>query len=188
LEEIGIAIDQKKGYVEVNEFLQTKSHKHIFAIGDVAPGPMLAHKAEEEGVAVVDFIHNPQAAHFPNHLFIPSVVYTYPEVAWVGLREDDLIKSGQSYRKGFFPFMANSRARCNGQTEGFVKILTDKDDKILGAHIVSPGAGDLISPLVVAMTYGATSRDLANVSHAHPTLSEAVKEACLACHFKPIHF
>lgn len=187
LDQIGVTTD-KRGYIEVNEYLQTKSHPHIFAIGDAAPGPMLAHKAEEEGVAVADFIKHPESSHFPNHLHIPSVVYTFPEVAWVGFREDDLVKSGTKYRKGTFPFMANSRARCNGQTDGLVKILTDPDtDKILGAHIIAPHAGDLISPLVVAMTYGATSRDIANVSHAHPTLSEAVKEACLASHFKAIH-
>lgn len=187
LETVGISTDAR-GTIQVNEFLQTLSHPHIFAIGDVAPGPMLAHKAEEEGMAAADYIKDPESAHFPNHLHIPSVVYTYPEVAWVGLREDDLIKSNLKYRKGTFPFMANSRARCNGKTDGFVKILTDLNDKILGAHIIAPDAGDLISPLVVAMTYGATSRDIASVSHAHPTMSEAIKEACLAAHSKAVHF
>ena len=189
LEAMGITLD-KKGHVEVNEFLRTKASPNVFAIGDVAPGPMLAHKAEEEGIAVVDYIaSNGTHSHFPNHLHIPSVVYTSPEVAWVGHREKDLVSLGIKYRKGSFPFMANSRARCNGQTDGFVKILTDEvTDKLLGAHIVSPHAGDLITPLVVGMTYGASSYDLAMVSHAHPTESEAIKEACLAAHFKSIHF
>jgi dihydrolipoamide dehydrogenase len=115
-------------------------------------------------------------------------VYTSPEVAWVGHREKDLVSLGIKYRKGSFPFMANSRARCNGQTDGFVKILVDEEnDKILGAHIVSPHAGELIAPLAVGMTYGASSHDIAMVSHAHPTESEAIKEACLAAHFKAIH-
>ena len=187
LEAAGITTD-RRGHIEVNANLQTKAHSHIFAIGDVAPGPMLAHKAEEEGVAVVDFIKDPDSAHFPNHLFIPSVVYTHPELAWVGHREEDLISNKISYRKGTFPFMANSRARCVGQTDGLVKILVGTDDKILGAHIVGAHAGELIAPLVVGMTYGASSKDMANVSHAHPTLNEAIKEACLSSHFKSIHF
>jgi len=188
LENLGIKTD-RRGHIEVNKLLQTVAHPHIFAIGDVAPGPMLAHKAEEEGVAVVDFIHNPESAHFPNPLHIPSVVYTSPEVAWVGNTESELQAQGLQYRKGSFPFMANSRARCNGQTEGFVKVLVDQEtDKLLGAHIISPHAGDLIASLVVGMTYGATSQDIAMVSHAHPTETEAIKEACLAAHFKAIHF
>jgi dihydrolipoamide dehydrogenase len=188
LEALGITTD-KRGHIEVNSKLQTNAHPHIFAIGDVAPGPMLAHKAEEEGVAVADFIHDPESAHFPNHLHIPSVVYTAPELAWVGHTEAELVARGIKYRKGSFPFMANSRARCNGQTEGFVKILaSEEDDKLLGAHILSPHAGELIAPLVVGMTYGATSHDIAMVSHAHPTETEAIKEACLAAHFKAIHF
>jgi dihydrolipoamide dehydrogenase len=187
IEHIGITTD-KRGHIEVNDKLQTKSHPHIFAIGDVAPGPMLAHKAEEEGVAVVDYIHNPETAHFPNHLHIPSVVYTSPELAWVGHTEEELVSKGIQYRKGSFPFMANSRARCNGQTEGFVKILASHDDdKLLGAHILSPHAGELIAPLVTGITYGASSRDIAMVSHAHPTETEAIKEACFAAHFKATH-
>ena len=188
LESLGITTD-KRGHVEVNDVLQTKTQRNIFAIGDVAPGPMLAHKAEEEGVAVVDYIASEgKESHFPNHLHIPSVVYTSPEVAWVGHREKDLVSQGIKYRKGSFPFMANSRARCNGQTDGFVKVLVDEEtDKLLGAHIVSPHAGELIGPLAVGMTYGASSHDIAMVSHAHPTESEAIKEACLAAHFKAIH-
>jgi dihydrolipoamide dehydrogenase len=186
LDRIGVSID-KRGHIEVKENLQTLAHPHIFAIGDVAPGPMLAHKAEEEGIAVADFIKDAGSAHFPNHLFIPSVVYTSPEVAWVGYREDDLISQGVKYRKGSFPFMANSRARCNGQTEGFVKVLVDANDRLVGAHIISPHAGELIAPLAVGMTYGASSKDISNVSHAHPTEMEAIREACLAAHFKPIH-
>lgn len=186
LESIGITTD-RRGHIEVNSNLQTNVHPHIFAIGDVAPGPMLAHKAEEEGKAVVDFIIDPKSAHFPNHLHIPSVIYTHPEVAWVGYREEDLIEKNITYRKGTFPFMANSRARCNGQPEGLVKVLVGSDDKILGAHIVGANAGELIASLVVGITYGASSTDIANVSHAHPTMNEAIKEACLAAHFKPIH-
>ena len=187
LQKVGITTD-RRGYIEVGDKLQTLNHPHIFAIGDVAPGPMLAHKAEEEGMAVINFIKNPDDSHFPNHLHIPSVVYTSPEAAWVGHREDDLIANGTKYRKGSFPFIANSRARCNGQTDGFVKILVSEEtDKLLGAHIISPHAGELIGPLVLGMTYGASSRDIANVSHAHPTESEAIKEACLAAHFKSIH-
>ena len=188
LEALGITFDNR-GHVKVNSVLQTEVHSNIFAIGDVAPGPMLAHKAEEEGIAVVDYIASGGAeSHFPNHLHIPSVVYTSPEVAWVGHREKDLVSLGIKYRKGSFPFMANSRARCNGQTDGFVKILVEEGtDRILGAHIVSPHAGELIAPLAVGMTYGASSHDIAMVSHAHPTESEAIKEACLAAHFKAIH-
>ena len=186
LDSIGVTTD-KRGCIEVNNKLQTTKHSHIFAIGDVAPGPMLAHKAEEEGRAVVDFIKDRSTAHFRNHLHIPSVVYTHPEVAWVGLREDDLIAQNVKYNKGSFPFMANSRSRCNGQPDGFVKILVGADDVILGAHIIAANAGELIAPLVLGMTYGASSRDIANVSHAHPTLNEAIKEACLAAHFKATH-
>ena len=186
LEALGIELDNR-GHIKVNDKLQTLNHSHIYAIGDVAPGPMLAHKAEEEGKAVIDFIHDPKSAHFPNHLHIPSVVYTHPEVAWVGYREEDLVGKNIKYRKGTFPFMANSRARCNAQPEGLVKVLVGEDDKILGAHIVGANAGELIAPLVVGITYGASSLDIANVSHPHPTLNEAIKEACLAAHFKPIH-
>ena len=187
LERVGVTLD-RRGFVEVNDRLQSRAHSHVYAIGDVAPGPMLAHKASEEGMAVADHINKPEAAHFPTHLHIPSVVYTHPEVAWVGHREDDLVAQGVKFKKGSFPFMANSRSRCNGQTDGFVKVLVDENDKLIGAHIMAPHAGELIAPLVVGMTYGASSRDLANVSHAHPTESEAIKEACLAAHFKPIHF
>ena len=189
LENLGIILDNR-GHVEVNQNLQTKAQSNVFAIGDVAPGPMLAHKAEEEGIAVVDYIASGgEQSHFPNHLHIPSVVYTSPEVAWVGHREKDLVALGIKYRKGVFPFMANSRARCNGQTDGFVKVLVDDaTDKLVGAHIISPHAGELIEPLVVGITYGASSHDIAMTSHAHPTESEAIKEACLAAHFKAIHF
>jgi dihydrolipoamide dehydrogenase len=188
LDNIGITTD-KRGVIEVNERNETNAHKHIFAIGDVAPGPMLAHKAEEEGMAVVDYIKNPDTAHFPNFLHIPSVIYTHPEVAWVGYTEEQVKAKNIAYRKGAFPFLANSRARCNGDTEGFVKVLVDeKTDQLIGAHVVAPHAGETIAPLVLAMTYGASSHDVAMVSHAHPTESEAVKEACLAAHFKPIHF
>ena len=187
LDRVGITTD-KRGHIEVGENLQTKAHRHIFAIGDVAPGPMLAHKAEEEGMAVANYINDPETAHFSNHLHIPSVVYTHPEVAWVGHREDDLIANKIKYRKGVFPFMANSRARCNGQTDGFVKILvSEEDDKLIGAHIISPHAGELIAPLVLGLTYGASAYDIANVSYAHPTETEAIKEACLAANFKPVH-
>lgn len=159
----------------------------VYAIGDVIEGPMLAHKAEEEGIAAVEHILG-EAGHV-NYDAIPGVVYTHPEVATVGKTEEELKKEGVSYRKGTFPFMANSRARTNDDAEGIVKILADKEtDLILGVHIVGPSAGEMIAEAVLAMEYGASSEDIARTCHAHPTLSEAFKEAAMAVYDKPIHF
>jgi dihydrolipoamide dehydrogenase len=147
---------------------------------------MLAHKAEEEGVAAAEIIAG-QHGHV-NYDTIPGIVYTYPEVASVGKTEDELKKLGTEYKIGKFPFMANSRARANGEAEGFVKIITDKNtDRILGAHIIGPNAGELIQELVLGMEYKASAEDIARTCHGHPGLSEAVKEAALGAYFKSIH-
>ena len=158
----------------------------IWAIGDVIAGPMLAHKAEDEGVAVAERIAG-QAGHV-NYDVIPSVVYTSPEVASVGKTEEELKKAGVDYKVGKFPFTANGRARAMLHTDGFVKILADKaTDRVLGVHIVGFGAGEMIHEAAVLMEFGGASEDLARTCHAHPTMSEAVKEAALATFFKPIH-
>ena len=158
----------------------------IYAIGDVIAGPMLAHKAEDEGVAVAEIIAG-QAGHV-NYDVIPSVVYTSPEVASVGKTEEELKAAGIAYKVGKFPFTANGRARAMLHTDGFVKILADqKTDRVLGVHIVGFGAGELIHEAAVLMEFGGSSEDLARTCHAHPTMSEAVKEAALATFFKPIH-
>ena len=184
LESVGIALDNR-GFVPVDHDFQT-SVPGIFAIGDVIGGKMLAHKAEEEGVAVAELIAG-QAGHV-NYEAIPGVVYTWPEVAAVGRTEEQLKADGIEYRVGKFPFSANSRARCNADTEGFVKILADaKTDRILGAHIVGPEAGDLIQELVVAMEFAGLAEDLARSSHGHPGLSEALKEAAMAVAGRAIH-
>lgn len=172
--------------MEINDHWQTKE-KHIYAIGDVVQGQMLAHKAEEEGIAAVEHILG-QGGHV-NYNAIPGVIYTYPEVATVGKTEEELKKEGVNYSKGVFPFMANSRARTNNETLGMVKILTNKDnDKIMGIHIIGPNAGEMIAEGVLGMEYGAAAEDIARTCHAHPTLSEAFKEACMAAYDKPIHF
>lgn len=158
----------------------------IYAIGDVIDGPMLAHKAEEEGVAVAEIIAG-QHGHV-NYKTIPGVVYTSPEVATVGATEQELKEEGIEYKVSKFPFMANSRARANGETEGFVKMLVcKKTDLILGCHIIGPHAGDLISEVVLGMEYKASAEDIARSCHPHPSLSEAVKEAALGSFFKPLH-
>jgi dihydrolipoamide dehydrogenase len=185
LEGLGIQVD-KLGRIEVDEHFRT-AVPSIYAIGDCIDGPMLAHKAEEEGVAAVETI-----AGFAGHVnydAIPGVVYTYPEVASVGKTEEELKEAGIAYKSGSFPFAANSRARANASTEGFVKVLADATtDKILGAHIIGPNAGEMIAEAVIAIEYGASSEDLARTCHAHPTLSEAFKEACMDTYDKPIHF
>ena len=158
----------------------------MYAIGDVITGPMLAHKAEDEGIAVAEIIAG-QSGHV-NYDIIPSVIYTSPEVASVGKTEEDLVSKNQSYKVGKFPFMANSRAKVNDEADGFVKILADKKtDKVLGVHIVGPDAGNLIAELSLAMEFGASSEDIARTCHAHPTLTEAIKEAALAVDKRPIH-
>jgi dihydrolipoamide dehydrogenase len=184
LAEAGIALDER-GRVKVDAHYAT-SVLGIYAIGDVIAGPMLAHKAEEEGVACAERIAG-QAGHV-NYDVIPGVVYTWPEVASLGQTEDALKQQGAAYRVGKFPFTANGRARAMGSTDGFVKILADKDtDRILGAHIIGPDAGTLIAELATAMEFGASSEDVARICHAHPTLSEAVKEAALAVENRAIH-
>jgi dihydrolipoamide dehydrogenase len=151
----------------------------IYAIGDVIAGPMLAHKAEDEGVAVAEILAG-QAGHV-NYGVIPNVVYTSPEIASVGQTEEELKQGGIDYKVGKFPFMANSRARVNLETDGFVKILADaKTDRVLGVHILGADAGNMIAEAAVAMEFGAASEDIARTCHAHPTLTEAVKEAALA--------
>jgi dihydrolipoamide dehydrogenase len=184
LESVGITPDNR-GFIPVDHDFQT-SVPGIFAIGDVIGGKMLAHKAEEEGVAVAELIAG-QAGHV-NYEAIPGVVYTWPEVAAVGRTEEQLKADGTDYKVGKFPFSANSRARCNADTEGFVKILADaKTDRILGAHIVGPEAGDLIQELVVAMEFAGSAEDVARSSHGHPGLSEALKEAAMAVAGRAIH-
>ena len=184
LEKIGVKADER-GRIPVNKQFET-SVKSVYAIGDVIAGPMLAHKAEEEGVAAAEIIAG-QHGHV-NYATIPGIVYTYPEVASVGKTEDELKKLGTEYKIGKFPFMANSRARANGEAEGFVKIITDKNtDRILGAHIIGPNAGELIQELVLGMEYKASAEDIARTCHGHPGLSEAVKEAALGAYFKSIH-
>jgi len=184
LAEVGVAMDER-GFVKVDDDFQTNV-PGIFAIGDVIGGAMLAHKAEEEGVAVAEILAG-QAGHV-NYGAIPGVVYTWPEVAGLGKTEEQLKADGVDYRVGKFPFMANSRARCNADTDGFVKILADAaTDRILGVHIVGALAGDLIQEAVVAMEFGASAEDVARSSHGHPGMSEAIKEAALAVAGRAIH-
>ena len=177
LAEAGVAVDER-GFVPVDEYFQTNLDG-VFAIGDLLPEtPMLAHKAEEEGVAVAELI----AGHdgHVNYDAIPGVVYTWPEAATVGKTEEELKAAGIAYKVGKFPFLANSRARVNGDADGFVKLLADAaTDRLLGAHILGPDAGTMISELVLALEYGASAEDIARTCHAHPTLNEAVKEAAL---------
>lgn len=177
LENIGITPD-KRGKIKVNEHLETNV-SGIFAIGDVIDGAMLAHKAEEEGVFVAEYLAG-QKPHI-NYLLIPGVVYTWPEVASVGYTEEQLKEKSIQYKSGAFPFKALGRARASMDTDGFVKVLADKvTDEILGVHIVGPRAADMIAEGVVAMEYRASAEDIARMSHAHPTYTEAMKEACLA--------
>ncbi|XP_026472756.1 dihydrolipoyl dehydrogenase, mitochondrial, partial [Ctenocephalides felis] len=186
LEEIGIVKDDK-GRIPVNGKFQTVCPS-VFAIGDCIHGPMLAHKAEDEGIVCVEGMNG-----YPVHIdynCVPSVIYTHPEVGWVGKSEEDLKKEGIDYKIGKFPFMANSRAKTNNDVDGFVKVLAEKStDKILGTHIIGPSAGELINEAVLAMEYGASCEDIARVCHAHPTCAEALREANLAGYFgKPINF
>jgi dihydrolipoamide dehydrogenase len=177
LEDIGVTKDNK-GRIVVDAHYATNV-PGIHAIGDVIAGPMLAHKAEDEGVAVAEILAG-QAGHV-NYDVIPNVVYTFPEVASVGKSEDELNAAGVAYAVGKFPFTANGRAKVNHQTEGFVKILADaKTDRVLGVHIVGADAGNMIAEAAVAMELGAASEDIARTCHAHPTLTEAVKEAAMA--------
>ena len=184
LEKIGVKLNDQKA-IEVDQQFKT-SVDGIYAIGDVAPGPMLAHKAEEEGVACVEII-NGQKSHM-NYDTIPAIVYTNPEVASVGKTEEQLKESKTEYKVGKFPFMANGRALTTSESEGFVKILADKKtDAILGAHIIGHDAGQLVAEIVTAMEFGGSAEDIARICHAHPTTSEAVKEAALSVDGRAIH-
>ncbi|MBK8197541.1 MAG: dihydrolipoyl dehydrogenase [Acidobacteria bacterium] len=175
LETVGGKTD-KRGVIEVTDHFKVADG--VWAIGDCIPGPMLAHKAEDDGTAVAELIAG-KAGHVDYNL-VPSVVYTNPEIAWVGKNEEELKAAGVEYVKGKFPFMANSRARTNHETLGFVKILAEKGtDKILGAHMIGTGVGEMIAEICVAMEFGAASEDIARTSHAHPTLSEAVRQAAM---------
>jgi dihydrolipoamide dehydrogenase len=184
LEKVGIELDEKKR-IKTNKDFQTNLN-NIYAIGDVILGPMLAHKAEDEGIAVAENIAG-QSGHV-NYDTIPGVVYTTPEVASIGKTEEQLKEKNIKYKIGKFSFMANSRAKAIDDAEGFVKILADeKTDKVLGAHLIGPHAGELIAEIGIAMEFGASSEDIARTCHAHPTFSEAVKEAALSVDKRAIH-
>ncbi|KAJ3035050.1 dihydrolipoamide dehydrogenase precursor [Rhizophlyctis rosea] len=185
LKEVGVETDNRGRVVTDAEF--KTNVPSIRAIGDVIVGPMLAHKAEEEGIAAVEYIAGGHG--HVNYGAIPSVIYTYPEVAWVGKNEQEVKTSGVQYKVGSFPFLANSRAKTMDDYEGLIKIISDAEtDRILGAHIIGPNAGEMIAEAVLAVEYGASSEDVARTCHAHPTLSEAFKEACMATYNKAIHF
>ena len=185
LKKIGIELDDK-GRIKTGKNFDTNI-PNIFAIGDVISGPMLAHKAEEEGIAVAEYLAG-KYGHV-NYDVIPGVVYTSPEVAYVGKTEEELKLKKISYNVGKFPFLANSRAKINDEADGFVKILADKTtDKILGVHMIGPDVGNMIAEMALAMEFGASAEDVARTCHAHPTLTEAIKEAALAVDKRPIHF
>ncbi|MCP5145179.1 MAG: dihydrolipoyl dehydrogenase [Gammaproteobacteria bacterium] len=182
--EAGLAVDQR-GFIEVDASCRTNL-PNIYAVGDVVHGPMLAHKASEEGVAVAEIIAGQQPVI--DHALIPWVIYTWPEIAWVGKTEQALKQDGVNYRVGTFPFMASGRARAMGESEGLVKILADATtDAILGVHILGPSASELVSEAATAMAFGASSEDISRICHAHPTLAEAVHEAALGVDGRTIH-
>jgi len=185
VESVGIK-KSARGQIEIDDHFATNV-PGIYAIGDVVKGAMLAHKAEEEGIAIIE-----QLAGLGGHVnyeCIPNVIYTHPEVATVGKTEEELKAAGVAYKVGKFPFMANSRARANADTDGAVKIIADKEtDKVLGIHIIASNAGEMIAEGVLGMEYGASAEDIGRTCHAHPTMSEAFKEAAMACYSKPIHF
>jgi dihydrolipoamide dehydrogenase len=184
LEEVGVKLDNRRR-VMVDAHYQT-TVDGIYAIGDVIAGPMLAHKAEDEGVAVAEILAG-QAGHV-NYDVIPGVVYTSPEVASVGKTEEELKEAGIAYVSGKFPFTANGRAKVNRTTDGFVKVLADAaTDRVLGVHILGPDAGNMIAEAAVLMEFGGSAEDLARTCHAHPTLTEAIKEAALAAGKRAIH-
>lgn len=183
-EACGLDLDEK-GFIKVDEQCQTRL-PNVYAIGDVVRGPMLAHKASEEGVAVAERIAG-RPGHM-NYQIIPWVIYTWPEIAWVGLTEEELQNTGIDYKVGTYPFAANSRARAMGDSAGLVKILADsQSDRILGIHILGPNASELISEAVLAMEFDASSEDIARTIHAHPSLSEAIHEAALSVDNRAIH-
>lgn len=184
LEELGVALDNRRRIIVDDHFATNVDG--VYAIGDVIAGPMLAHKAEDEGVALAELLAG-QAGHV-NYDVIPNVIYTYPEVASVGKTEEELKEAGISYNVGKFPFMANGRAKVNRTTDGFIKVLADAHtDRILGVHMVGPHVGELIAEAAVIMEFGGSSEDLARTCHAHPTLTEAVKEAAMAVQKRAIH-
>jgi len=184
LEDIGVKLDNRRRIITDDRF--ATNIDGIYAIGDVIAGPMLAHKAEDEGVALAELLAG-QAGHV-NYDVIPNVIYTYPEVAAVGRTEEDLKDAGIKFNSGKFPFTANGRAKVNRQTDGFVKVLADaKTDRVLGVHIVGPDAGNMIAEAAVLMEFGGSAEDLARTCHAHPTLTEAVKEAALAVGNRALH-
>ncbi len=184
LGKIGVNLD-KKGKIKVNKNFETNV-QNVYAIGDVIDGPMLAHKAEEEGIAVAELIAG-QSGHV-NYDIIPGVIYTSPEVAYVGKNEEELKEKKINFKVGKFPFAANSRAKAINEPEGFVKILAEsKTDRVLGVHIIGPHAGEMIAEMSVAMEFGASSEDIARTCHAHPTFSEAIKEAALSVDKRQIH-
>ena len=184
LEAVGITPDAR-GRIPVDEHYRTTA-EGVYAVGDVIGGAMLAHKASEEGVACVEWIATGYG--HVNYEAIPGVVYTQPEIATVGRTEEELTAEGRAFKKGVFFFRGIARSRALGQTDGRVKILADQaTDRILGVHIIGPRAGDLIAEMVAAIEFGASSEDIARICHAHPTLSEAVKEAALAVDGRPIH-
>ena len=184
LDEIGVVRD-RRGFIEVDEHFKTNVDG-VYAIGDVIGGAMLAHKAEEEGVALAEMLKT-GVGHI-DYNTVPAIVYTHPEVASVGKTAEELEEAGVPFKVGRFPFMANGRAKAVGETDGLVKVLAhQKTDRILGVHIVGPHAGDPLSEAVVAMSFGASSEDLARICHAHPTLTEAIKEACLDVDKRAVH-
>jgi len=184
LEAVGLSLDAR-GMIPINDHFQTEVAS-IYAIGDCVRGAMLAHKAEEEGAVCAEILAG-QSGHI-NYDYIPGIVYTWPEVASVGKTEEQLKEDDVAYTVGKFPFMANSRARCTGDTDGFVKILADaKTDRVLGAHIIGPDAGTIIAEIVAVMEFGGSAEDIARTCHGHPTLNEAVKEAAMAVAGRPIH-
>ncbi|MCB1551323.1 MAG: FAD-dependent oxidoreductase, partial [Alphaproteobacteria bacterium] len=184
LDEVGVERDER-GRIKTDSHFQSNV-AGIYAIGDVIAGPMLAHKAEDEGVVLAEILAG-QSGHIDYNL-IPGVVYTWPEVASVGQTEEQLKAAGIDYKSGKFPFMANGRARAMNATDGFVKILADaKTDRVLGCHIIGPEAGTLIAEVTAVMEFAGSSEDIARTCHAHPTLEEVVKEAALAVLGRPIH-
>lgn len=184
LDEIGVVRD-RRGFIEVDEHFKTNVDG-VYAIGDVIGGAMLAHKAEEEGVALAEMLKT-GVGHI-DYNTVPAIVYTHPEVASVGKTAEELEEAGVPFKVGRFPFMANGRAKAIGETDGLVKVLAhQKTDRILGVHIVGPHAGDLLSEAVVAMSFGASAEDLARICHAHPTLTEVIKEACLDVDKRAVH-
>jgi dihydrolipoamide dehydrogenase len=185
LEEVGIDIEKGTGRLPVDENFQTNV-AGVYAIGDLIAGPMLAHKAEDDGIAFAE-----RLAGYKTHVnydTVPGVVYTWPEVASVGPSEEQVKASGREYRLGRFPFSANGRARCMDETEGLVKIIADaRTDRLLAVHIFGPRASELIAEAVTVMEFGGSAEDIARICHAHPTLSEAVREAALAVERRAIH-